>query len=136
MIYNLFKGLPTLQPPSQADPGFPPKKKSRFKSRRQVCVCILTDMPKFPNRDANLWGSKIWRPSLFALTPPPLPNINRPLPSPSPPPPTDKHKLTQSPNCNMENVLDIRIVYEVLYEAHTIKVCFYHDKITVKLRKL
>lgn len=35
-----LEGLPTLQPPRQADPGFPPKKKSRFKSRRQ----FMTDM--------------------------------------------------------------------------------------------
>ena len=68
---------------------------------------ILTDMPRFPNRDANLWGSKIWRPTLFFINPPPLPlpNINRP-----PLPFTDKHKLTQSPNCNMQNVLNIRIM--------------------------
>ena len=64
-------------------------------------------MPRFPNRDANLWGSKIWRPTLFFINPPPLPlpNINRP-----PLPFTDKHKLTQSPNCNMQNVLNIRIM--------------------------
>ena len=69
---------------------------------------ILTGMPRFPNRDANLWGSKIWRPTLFFINPPSLCQISTdPLP---PPPFTDKHKLTQSPNCNMQNMLDIRIM--------------------------
>ena len=67
---------------------------------------ILTDMPRFPNRDANLWGSKIWRPTLFLLSPPPSAKYQQ---TPSLPPFTDKHKLTQSQSCNMQNVLDIRI---------------------------
>ena len=67
-------------------------------------------MPKFPNRDANLWGSKIWRPTLFFINPPPPPPSAKYQQTPSLPPFTDKHKLTQSPNCNMQNVLDIRIM--------------------------
>ena len=34
-MYWIDIGLPAVQPPSRLDSGFPPKKKSRFKTRRQ-----------------------------------------------------------------------------------------------------
>ena len=49
-------------------------------------------------------------PLFFLLTPPPPPPSAKYQQTPSLPPFTDKHKLTQSPNCNMQNVLDIRIM--------------------------
>ena len=110
MIYNLFKGLPTLQPPRQADPGFPPKKKSRFKSRRQVCVCTFSQICQGSLTEMPTSGDLKSGDPLFFVLSPPRPPSARYQQTPSLPPFTDKHKLTQSPNCNMQNVLDIRIM--------------------------
>lgn len=35
IVFHLDIGLPAVQPSSRLDSGFPPKKKSRFKTRRQ-----------------------------------------------------------------------------------------------------
>ena len=124
-----------MQPPSQADPGFPPKKKSRFKSRRQVCVFILTDMPRFLNRDGNLWGSKIWRPSLFLLTPPPSAKYQQ-TPSLPPLPPlisTDWHSLqiVTWKMCWTLQLWSLTCIWSTYHQS-----LLNHNKITVKLRKL